>query len=352
MNSIPNNISRRVVVVGVSPTGKGGIASVVAQHGRIMDTFNFVEVQRQDSNKAISIIRGIGKSFKYLSPSYKVAHIHAASYNDFYRSAIFIALMKLMGKRVIMHMHGAKFAEFLKAKPKLVKSVCKMTDAIATVSTPFVKFMLDNGLTQNAFYIPNSIRETKDSTKSADKGSHSTIVFSYFGALDSRKGIFETVEAVGRNKDFFRGKMRLIIGGNGDEQRLKDLIAQYAISDIVDYRGWLDAEAKNRLLLDSDVFVHPSLFESFGISILEAMDYGLPIITTAVGGIPDLVTNDVNGLIVEPGNVDQIAQAMKRLVENPQLRQRLGEQSAIHARDFYEPRMVEKIQQMYVEMLK
>lgn len=345
---IDEKICRQVVVIGTSPDGKGGVSTVIGSQSRMMSPFQFIAIHRNGLGKFILPLSGLFKCLRYLPSQYKIAHVHSSSYSDFYRSAIFMLVMKLMGKRVVMHMHGAKFKEFYAGSPRIVKFVCRHVDAIATVSNNFVNFMQQNGLNSTVFYLPNSIADT---TPPPGHGNPDKLTLSYFGALNSRKGIFETVEAIGRRHNDFKGKIELLIGGTGDEARLRELIDSYGLKETVRYFGWLDEEGKHRLLSHSDVFVHPSRFESFGISILEAMNYSLPIITTDTGGIPDLVTNGENGIIVSPDEPDTIADAIEWMLLHKDERRALGEKSALRAQQFHASKIEKRLADIYGRLL-
>jgi glycosyltransferase involved in cell wall biosynthesis len=73
------------------------------------------------------------------------------------------------------------------------------------------------------------------------------------------------------------------------------------------------------------VFVMPSYYETFGISCLEAMAFGLPVVATRAGGLPEVVEDGVTGLLVPPGDTHALAEAIGRLLRDPDLRRRLGE---------------------------
>jgi glycosyltransferase involved in cell wall biosynthesis len=98
--------------------------------------------------------------------------------------------------------------------------------------------------------------------------------------------------------------------------------------------GWIDSDKRNELLLKADLFILPSYNEALPMALLEAMAWGLPVIVTPVGGIPEVVTADENGLLVTPGDIQQLSSAMQSLITNEDLRLRLGDAARASAIEF------------------
>lgn len=96
--------------------------------------------------------------------------------------------------------------------------------------------------------------------------------------------------------------------------------------------AFTDREELNRIMANTDIFLLSSILEGQPLVIVEAMAYGCPIVSTAVGGIPELITDQVNGLLCPPANPECLADKIKTLIDDPALRQRLGNA----ARSFYE----------------
>ena len=88
--------------------------------------------------------------------------------------------------------------------------------------------------------------------------------------------------------------------------------------------GWVSGEAKRALWESANAFVLPSHVEALPMSMLEAMAHGLPVIATRVGSVPEVITDGVNGLLVPPQQVGELARAMSRLAVSPALRDQLG----------------------------
>ena len=107
-----------------------------------------------------------------------------------------------------------------------------------------------------------------------------------------------------------------------------------------------------RLMAGADVFVLPSHQEGLPVALMEAMSAGLPVVVTAVGGVPDIVSDGVQGLVVAPGRPDLLAAAVARLAADPSLRARLGEAAQLRSRDFDVARAVETIEAAYIRILK
>lgn len=348
---IGKQITDKIVVVGTSPEGRGGVASVIASHRRMMESFNFIKIHVDSPLKFVLPLTGIIKSLRFVPRRYKVAHIHSSSYSDFYRCSLFVILFKTLGKKVILHMHGANFDRFYGEGRAYVRKIFRMSDEVLAVSSYYADFMRSHHLNDNVRCLHNGIVGRELDATSAPSKDDGVANLSYFGAIDDRKGVFDVLEAIGEERDYFAGKIRFRIGGIGNLQKFNSIIEKYGLQDIVEYLGWIDSAGKERLLESTDVFVHPSRSESFGISILEAMDFGLPIITTNVGGIPDLVSDGINGIVVAPGDKPRIRETIIKLINDSSLRGVLGANSKLAAKKFYFPFIERQLKDVYQSLL-
>ena len=86
---------------------------------------------------------------------------------------------------------------------------------------------------------------------------------------------------------------------------------------IIEFIGWVSDEKKIQYLNKADAFILPSYNEGLPISILEAMTYGLPIVSTKVGGIPEVLKDGINGFLIEPGNECQLSLIIKKVINDP-----------------------------------
>jgi glycosyltransferase involved in cell wall biosynthesis len=102
----------------------------------------------------------------------------------------------------------------------------------------------------------------------------------------------------------------------------------------VEVRDWLEPSARDQALAEADVYVLPSLNEGLPMGMLEAMSWGTAVITTPVGGIPEVIVNETNGLLVEAGDEGALAHAMARMIEDLPLRQRIAHAARESAAQF------------------
>lgn len=140
--------------------------------------------------------------------------------------------------------------------------------------------------------------------------------------LEPAKAIDDLVRAAALVRRWVPG-VRVVVAGAGPEQRaLRALVAELGLGETVALVGHRDDVGE--LLAAADAFCLPSRHEGLPVSVLEAMDAGLPCVVTSVGGLPDLVRDGRTGLLVAPGAVDDLAAALRRVVSDPHLAGRLG----------------------------
>ena len=120
---------------------------------------------------------------------------------------------------------------------------------------------------------------------------------------------------------------RLVMAGKGAmEEELKRMVLNLKIEQSISFVGFVPHEEIPALLQSIDIFVMPSCFETFGVAAVEAQATELPVVATRVGGIPEVVVDGVTGILVEPRNPEQLAEAILKLIEDPELRLRMGQE--------------------------
>ncbi|HEX5963234.1 MAG TPA: glycosyltransferase [Gemmatimonadales bacterium] len=147
--------------------------------------------------------------------------------------------------------------------------------------------------------------------------------------LVERKGLGDLIRALSLLE---RGRFELeIVGGGADERVLRDLATRLGVAEEVRFLGALSRPDVAWRYREADLFTLPSSAESFGNVFAEALASGLPIVGTAVGGIPDIVEHGTNGFLVQPGDVNALAGAIRYLADDPELRREMAERNRAKA---------------------
>ena len=181
---------------------------------------------------------------------------------------------------------------------------------------------------------------------------HQGINVLFLGILGPRKGVFDLLPAFKGLVDGHAGDVRLRIGGNGEVERAARTVRALGLAAQVELLGWVAGEAKQAQLAQADVFVLPSYNEGLPVSLLEAMAYGVPVISTRVGGIPELVRDGIDGFLIEPGDRAALEDRLRRLAEDARLRRTMGD--AARARilaEFSEAAVLPALESMYARLL-
>lgn len=147
----------------------------------------------------------------------------------------------------------------------------------------------------------------------------------FLGEIGQRKGAYD-LPAVIRGVRAVMPQVRFVIGGSGDIEGVRGML-DAADRDAVEFPGWVRGEDKARLLRESSLYILPSYNEGLPMSILDAMGYALPIVSTTVGGIPQLVTNGRNGMLTAPGDTKAMADAIVDILGTQGRAQAYGMQS-------------------------
>lgn len=140
----------------------------------------------------------------------------------------------------------------------------------------------------------------------------------YLGNLRPEKGVKYLVESMDMIPQAKRPRL-LIVGDGSEKRELERTTQRLGLGKYINFAGKVPSQSVPEYMIASDVFVLPSLSEGFPLVILEAMAAGLPIVATRVCGIPEIIENGKNGLLVEPGYPKEIAEKILLLLESKEL---------------------------------
>jgi len=356
--SIDKLISEKILTIGADCRNyRGGVGAVLNIYSKQFDTFNFITTYKDGSAlyRAYVFFIGVLKLFYTLmrNRNIKIVHIHGSAYGSFYRKFLCFTISKyLFRKKVIYHVHDGRFPLFfLQSKTLIKKTIRKFindVDCLICLSKSWGKFYEENFNPKRIKILPNII----DYPVIKQQNNHAKkISFLYLGHITHEKGIFDVIEVIKNNIESFDHKMELIIGGIGDVAKLLSLIEKYQMGNIVKFVGWVQNETKVQYLQNADIYILASYFEGMPISVLEAMSYGKPVIATNVGGVPEIVKNNENGLLINPGNFEQLEKSIKYFIDNPQDIEKFGNISKKMVEKYLPDSVILQLENLYKDIL-
>lgn len=323
----------KMLMLGECLTRQGGIVSVeklILQQAPPSIQIKHIAtlINGSTARKIVGFKRAVVEFFwTLLLAEFDLIHIHVSQRGSVFRKAIITLIALIFRKPIILHTHGPEFHLFYSNLHPLLKQwiswvFCKCNSFIV-LSESWKNYYIQNvGLKpEQVVVLPNPV---KLPAQVPHRANAHPVSFVFLGRIGQRKGAFDLINAFATLPTEYQSRSRLIIAGDGDVKQAQSAIANLNLAARVTVLDWLSSEQRDALLEQADVFVLPSYNEGVPMSLLEAMSWGLPAIATPVGGIPELVTHTKNGLLVTPGNIQELSAAMLSLIDDENLRFSLG----------------------------
>lgn len=355
-----------LLLVGPSCRSTGGIAQFLAEQRRQLPPWIDVTVHddgtrdaetpltAQSVHSAVGSLQGLAQFPAHDPPD--VVHVHASHGLSFHRAGAYILYAdSVWDAGVVLHVHGSSFDDFLESESALAGSiqsrVFEACDAVVVLSDYWRDAVADRVPAEKVHVVPNGVdvddydpvriaaerpdetsHETADGNGTGGSADEAVPAVAFVSNHVPRKGIGELVEAVDRLTQGDAPPFEVRIGGDGP---ISDAAASLADRyESVDYLGYVSEARKRELLAESTIYALPSHAEGLPIALLEGMATGNAVVTTRVGSIPEVV-GEGNGRLVDPGDVEQLTDALGWLVANPETARRMGERNHRLVRERY-----------------
>lgn len=338
---------KKICMIVQDPMVKGGIAAVVNGYrgSQLEKDYSIIYVESyKDGGKLTKLLKAICGYIHFakvlLVDRPDIIHIHSSFGPSFYRKIPFIYMASWANKPIINHIHGADFDEFYEKasdkKKKQIKKIYGKCSVLIALSAEWKKRLSQIVSEDKIKIIENYSVLHKEALKQRFNRECNNIVL-FLGELGKRKGCYD-IPAVVREVKKEINDVKFILAGTGsetDEKEIRKLVDENGVSENVLFPGWVRGDEKDRLLRDADVFFLPSYNEGMPMSILDAMGYGLPVVSTNVGGIPKIVYDGENGYCCEAGDVFAFSNAIINLMMDNTQREQAGIASMTIVRKSY-----------------
>jgi glycosyltransferase involved in cell wall biosynthesis len=277
-----------------------------------------------------------------------IVHIHFASRGSTLRKILLARMVQRAGRPLILHAHGGGFESFYRRLPRVAREFTNDTlqraNSVVVLSNHWRAFYIEQceltpaqvTVLPNPARVPGTVPERRGRTR---------VQFLYLGRMSESKGTFDLVRAFAALDAATRARAQLVLAGDGDLEGIARLSRPLGAAVLV--LPWVRPATRDRLLAESDVFVLPSYREGMPMALLEAMASGLPAITTAVGGIPDVMEDGGQGIFVQPGDVNGLSAALEAMIRDEPRRLELGRHARERAARFDVAGYMSRLQGLY-----
>lgn len=323
---------KRIVMIGPSPNSHGGIASVVSswQNVGLFERWPVTYLETQIEGSKLAKLRvGLSALFRFvqLLTSNRVAcvHMHVARRRSFWRKAIFALAAFASRCPVLLHLHSGGFSEFYHhecnhLQRRVVRFVLDHAAQLIVLSKGWHEILRPISTNCNVTVVANFL-EPSAYAHIREERDKNTLLF--LGLLNRDKGFYDLLECISVLCQEFP-RLVLVCGGKGEHDQITARIEQLRIEQYVKLAGWLSGDTKRGWLSRASIFVLPSYVENMPMAILEAMRWGMPIVSTKVGCIPDIIEHGREGLLIDHGDVAALQTAIRRLLLSDDERRTMG----------------------------
>jgi glycosyltransferase involved in cell wall biosynthesis len=256
------------------------------------------------------------------------------------RDGISLTLGKMRGKKVVVFYRGwrERLAQRLAGRwRRLFLVVYGRADGMVVLSGRFAETLREIGYRGPIFVESTTVDDALLALGAADGGKREpgVIELLFLARLEQYKGIFETLEAYRRLSETNPGMVALTIAGEGAARAsVEKVVREWALPN-VRITGYLSGEAKAAAFRKADVYLFLSYSEGMPNSVLEAMAFGVPVVTTAVGGVPDFFEEGKMGFMIRDPDPGEMVSKVQHLMDNPDLRAAMGRRNAAFAREHF-----------------
>lgn len=353
----------RVLVTTPLLTGKGGVSQYLsALRPHLRNDVQYLTIGSRSGEEKIqtTLLRMVQDSWRFartlIQGEFDIVHLNPSIFpKALVRDGILLLIAKALGKEVLVFTHGWNPA--WDGRPPMClrwgfRFVYRHADAFIVLGNRFKQRLQLFGYDKRIFVEGAPVAdellndcEAEPPERSPTTGDRFNILF--LARVEKDKGIYETLDAYLRVKQNFPATS-LTVAGEGSEL---DAARRYASSrqlKDVEFVGHVQGAERRKVFRMANAYLFPSYHEGLPLSVLEAMAYGIPVVTSAVGGLPDFFEDGTMGFITELRDPEQLASLLSRLISDLSLCVRIGRFNRTYARGHFAARKIAgRIEEIY-----
>ena len=279
----------------------------------------------------------------------RIVHVHATVRGSMLRKSFVVLLAKALRRRVVLHMHSgpgdlvAEHAKLGSRRIALFRLMFRRADVVLAVSAASAEALEELYRVSGVVVVPNPAPAAPDAP--LDRGAPPLALY-LGGFANPVKGGEKMLAALALPE---LAELDAVLAGPGELP--EEGRALLAARPQIEWRGWLEDAEREAALREAAIFVLPSTSEGLPMALLEAMAWGRAIVATAVGGVPEVLSDGENGLVVPPADPPALAAALARLAADAGLRARLASAARERARRLNSEEVTDRLDAIYRRLL-
>lgn len=320
----------KVLMVGPDRTVHGGISAVVNEmYAAGLDKrvdLKYIGTMKEGSKlKKLFVAAFAYARFLRELAWCDVVHVHFSSDASYYRKSYFMRAAHRHGKKLVLHQHGGDFKTFYNvelgdSKKKRLRDTLSMGDVMLVLTRSWKEFFSGIVSGDKIMVFPNGVMTGAGSGFSNKNKDFNKILF--LGRICKDKGIEELLAAMKLVHEDYP-EVKLYIGGIYEDEYFREKVD--SCGDYVKYLGWVSGQEKDSYLEECGILVLPSYYEGFPVSIIEAMLRRSAVVASNVGGIPDIIQDGADGILIPPKDSEAIKNSLEKLISDTNFAMDLGE---------------------------
>ena len=321
----------RVAHLGPHPAGRGGMPAVMRAllSSRLGEQYALEVIPTYDRPEPLArlsyFLRATARLIRWCAGrGRRIVHVHTTVRGSLYRKSALVAVAKLLRRPVILHLHagagdiGDFDSRIGPVRRALFGRAFRTADRVLSVSQASATEIERRLGCTGVMVVPNAAPEPG---AASNGGGGEGVTVLYLGGFANRaKGGAVLAEALPALIEMCPDAEVVLAGPGDPPPHLRPLLDNGAVR----WHGWLDEPLKEEELGRCDIFVLPSISEGLPVALLEAMSWGRAIVAARVGGVPEVLSDGVDGVLVEPRHPGALAKEIARLAGDEPRRARLG----------------------------